>query len=162
CRSTSTGARSSGAPIASSSGSALTSDSATSSIGFESQTSPPPSLRWSWPPAVANGRIASASSTTPLPWSRPYAPTDAPRAPGRGGPGRSACPPQHAPGGVGEWPVSRLSEPAQPGSDRAGGARGRRAEVLDEVDLVDGAAPERLARAGDGGGVVVGAPRPSP
>jgi len=56
----------SGAPIAASSGRALTHDSSTSSEGSESQTMPPPTQRWIAPSTTANVRIVRARSTSPF------------------------------------------------------------------------------------------------
>ena len=71
-----------GAPIAASSGRALTHDSSISSTGSESQTIPPPTQRWMRPSATANVRIVSARSRSPFGWIRPSAPIEAPRPTG--------------------------------------------------------------------------------
>jgi len=54
--------RASVAPIASAAAPALTSDSATSPAGFESQTTPPPTQRWSEPSAIGEGPDREPSS----------------------------------------------------------------------------------------------------
>src|SRR5262245_62534771 len=61
----------SGAPIASSSGRALTSDSSISASGSESHTIPPPTQRWIRPSATAKVRIVSARSRSPFGYTRP-------------------------------------------------------------------------------------------
>ena len=69
-------------PIASSSGRAFVQDSSTSLAGSESQTTPPPTQRWSTPPATANVRMVRVRSKSPLPYTFPIAPIDAPRPTG--------------------------------------------------------------------------------
>jgi len=49
------------------SGRAFTHDSSISSVGTESQTMPPPTQRWISPSVIANVRIVSARSRSPLP-----------------------------------------------------------------------------------------------
>ena len=108
---------SSGAPIASRSGAALTSDSATSSDGSESQTTPPPTQRWMRPSAIANVRIVSASSRSPLPWTRPSAPIDAPRPTGSSAAMRSTAAifgaPVTDPPGKSAWRISASPAPGR-------------------------------------------------
>ena len=129
------GEPSSGAPIASSSGAALTSDSSTSARGSESQTMPPPTQRWIRPSAIANVRIVSASSRSPFPCTRPSAPIDAPRPTGSSAAMRSTAAIFGAP--VTDPPGNSRSEelretdaragalprPSRPGARRPRGAR---------------------------------------
>jgi hypothetical protein len=78
---------------------------------------------------------------------------------------RDDCPAvalEHPPGGVAERELARLCQVAQPGGERARRPGKRRAEVLDEVDLVDVAARDRGTHRLHRRGVLLCRPGPLP